>query len=279
MVKREFEMMRTGMSKMQMAILIAIILGLVAVAIYVSLRLLPLPNIETVKKGEKHRFMRYLTCAAAACSKGYGSDVVNTLKVEFDEEGNPTKYCNQLIEDNFGVFPIDPPTRLCGQAYTFTFTFQDSIKYVADYSVTAETLGEVPCSWPVKSNWQTDISCYQRWEGSIFDCGCVDKCGCGTRPEGKLKIHTGGCGIGISLDGGTIWIPEDMVGNECKEGPLPNYYPNWGLTHCNFETGLEIDFWADRAGTCGECTWWGCWGGWPWAPLDHYCPQIAICPS
>jgi len=216
--------------------------------------------IEIPTKGEKARFMRYMTCALAMCvapnrkegsNDGCTSDRVMALTVEYDEYDSPVKGCQDICEEiRNNVGKVE--SNYCGQDYAISFTFQDSVKYIGNYSISGAILrGEVPCKIG-KSGHQTDISCLFNWE-SFFDCE-VNRCLIDPiHPVGRLGREPGNCGDRM-IDAGSIAV-SNILSSKCvpDDVGLPD-----GLGWCQFEAGDQIYIWGkyDSVPIFGVCGPW-----------------------
>ncbi len=205
------------------------------------------------KRGEKTRFMRYMTCALAICiapnpaeGSACNSDMVMGWTVEYDESGNSKIGCQHVCREmenraKANGLPV-PLINYCSKDYALNFTFREEVKYVGNHS--AEKLKPGECG--PKSGLQTDVSCSMPWRDYMV-CSCL-KCP-GTfgpeYPEGRLVLKSGGCGYGPGPYG-TIYVDEDLETSgkiDCEPGYVGI---GGGQAWCNFYEGTEIYIWAEN---------------------------------
>lgn len=288
--------------------ILVIIAALIAIGIFIHYT----SNVFTMempKRGEKYRFMRYLTCSLVMCEYGCDSTEAISIPLEYDKNGKVILGCNDLIKEKF----CDPEglpkyTKLCGKKYAINFTFDDYVKYVANYSPTITNPGPGIVCGVRKTDRQTDISCLYSWEDNgLIPCPCL-RCAKGTvvgmliratiiappitlagdvRPEGKLIYNNESCGFLGSSTAGSIWIPKNL-GNKCEPKDVGM---RTLLDYCEFNKEDTIWIWSNI--THSETTTCAL-SGIPWIGpilserfgekcLDTYlmttasCPEIAIC--
>jgi len=231
------------------------IFGLLVATLLIYAHTPDLPKPEFVEGGEKHRFIRYMSCAIAMCSKGYGSDEVNSLRVEF-EGGVPIKNCNQLIDEKVssGEFPsVSDGDHLCGPTYPLNFKFKNKVTYITEYSG-CDVFGIV------KPGLQTDVSCIAKWKGNLINRGCFSTCCLGGSGGCRVDGPVGGhillgdeCEISsdellkqmLGVAAGTLWVPPSL-GVNCE--PFDEDIPGTGTyAKCTFEKDEEVWFWTEAS--------------------------------
>jgi len=232
-------------------------------------------SIEPPKTGEKNRFLRYVSCALAMCHSGYNTPQTIGLTLEYDDNDKPIKGCNSQIKEigeTLGESFTDEQ-RLCGSEYALTFEFEETTTYNGNRQ---------DCG-PLKTGFQTDGSCYGL--RNYMECSCL---ACpvlwSVYPEGKLVKKGGDCGWSNDGDYGSIFIHEDLISSGVVNCDATTGSVN-GLDSCTFNSGTEIDIWAEWAGSVSNyCVdiliWEKCLGppfGWCGGLSGCNCEKIVIC--
>jgi hypothetical protein len=273
-------MPETGVPKFVSAKTITYIIGAIVLVIAILIAFNYIKQvfgefIDVPKEGEKARFMRYMTCALAMCTarniKGASactSTDVMDLALEYDEEGNVVKSCQEACQEMesyvqaSGSAPI-PQEHYCEKVYHLTYTFQDTgVTYKGNYDIPENIVDrlreEISCK-DMKGH-QTDVSCLQNWRRFI-ECGCL-RCTdmfnfkvWNVYPEGKIALRdTESNGLGyefgsiyidesLQTSGKITCVPED-VGFDRDDPSKTN-----GQGECTFPPGLNIVIWAENTGT------------------------------
>jgi len=233
------------------AILVALLLSILVIAIILSVSA-KWPWIEVpypINKTEKLRFIRYLSCSFAMCS-GRAKDgdickspeVLSVGLIEFEK--GKEKTCRELCDELKAVHGVKD--KYCGKAYAINFTFDESIEYVANYSIdplnTRTYRGK--CG-PFKSGRQTDLSCYGNIE-ELTDCSCLN-CIMDASPPGRIWFN--------DFKPNCINITKNLLGTDviCENTTVEE------ADICKFKKGLKIVIWAQWAFTalpyCGPFGW------------------------
>lgn len=204
--------------------------------------------MQYIGKGEKGRFMRYLSCAAAMCgawdyaggvSDGCLSTQVLSQGLEYDGE-SLRKGCRDLcieLRENAGV---GPQNYYCGNQHAFTFTFQEYVNFTSlDIRNFASFYNRV-----------IHQSCYVCPISDLIRIGIADKFIPGLKylimplwghllSEGYLLTYTAGaCGERPGIYArypGVIWV-SSTVASECfgSTTDTPNVD---SYAYCAFDAG------------------------------------------
>lgn len=238
-------------------------------------------------KGEKARFLRYLSCSYAMCAQSCNSPEVIALSLDM-ESGMTVLGCYDKCSEMASDAGVPTSEHLCGSGYKLEFEFQKKVIYFSDYPVQG--------SLPWITSMETDIMRYRNWHGKIqgddwcfdatgediyldgfeVDSGCqYGWWGASGTCEGILRSG-GGCVKGQTLKSGEedsqvgtghIWI-DPAITNLCElfnvQGTTENYYGN-----CTFPEAQKIYIWTGLD-----------YYDYPF-PLSGrvYCPELIICSS
>ena len=198
---------------------VVLIVIVVAVVFYVAIKMfgfkigLPLPE-----KGEKMRLMSYLSCALARCTRGCGSDLVSTIKLE------ENKWCKDTCSGN---------EYLCGKENALSIILNESV---------------VLKGWhPVSLLEDNDLRTYFDWgSGKFLDSQCF-KYYCSWSNVAGALVSDGGIGCGEKTGNdcqGNIWLPWEYASDFCSEGKESGGFI-W-YKSCLFTKDTEFRIWADK---------------------------------
>ncbi len=276
-----------------------LVVGLIVVGVFIFWVLSQMQNLPIVNEGtgEKARFMRYLSCAAAIC--GAWTDTDNSgdacrsgevLSQGLEYEGQTlTKGCKELCEelrDDTARNNKVIGEHYCGKNFAFQFTFKDYVNFTS-----------------------LDIRNLYRFKNRVIHKSCYDCPGHVEMPpmilgliptgeayrlvrygpgeefkaEGYLMTADSDCkNTGNTVLTGLIWLPNTFAQSNCQG------VTNWDdgaktYAFCEFYTDNSVWIWGggpnDNDDTHKEKLWeWlfftSCSDYLNWASSDYYCPQI-----
>jgi len=283
-----------------------LIIGIILVALFISWVWGQLSNlpIAYVGKGEKARFIRYLSCAAAMCSAWHQTDddachSGEVMSQGLEYEGDTLiKGCKELCEeirDREGGTALE---HYCGEDYAFNFTFRDYVNFtsldirnIASFRdrIIHSSCYECPgldlhyiiiIAGLIPTRKQFAIATpWGRWFSEGYLCSNSDPINDCTRPDKYDK------------DVGVIWLPHNDAQNWCNGNYVYPTIDSWA--YCEFdETTPELWIWPGPDLPHTEKYWE--WETGSWLPIiggsfftscgyradafgtEYWCPQIFI---